>query len=81
MLALAAYNGGYGHLSDARHLAVKLKYDENKWIGNVENAMKLLSQKKYYSNSKYGYCRADEIVSYVRNILIRYLEYSQIFEN
>jgi len=79
--ALAAYNGGYGHLSDARHLAVKLKYDENKWIGNVENAMKLLSQKKYYSNSKYGYCRADEIVSYVRNILIRYLEYSQIFEN
>lgn len=79
--ALAAYNGGYGHVQDARKLAQKLNYDKNKWFGHVENAMRLLSEKKYYSKAKYGYCRADEVVSYVRNILIRYVEYSQIFEN
>ena len=78
--ALAAYNGGYGHVQDARKLAGSLNYDSNRWFGHVENAMRLLSEKKYYSKAKYGYCRSDEIVSYVRNILIRYVEYSQIFE-
>ena len=79
--ALAAYNGGYGHVQDARKLAARLNYNQNKWFGHVENAMRLLSEKKYYSKAKYGYCRADEVVSYVRNILIRYVEYSQNFEN
>lgn len=79
--ALAGYNGGYGHLVDARKLAKKMRLDPNKWFGNVENAMRLLSRKKYYSKAKYGYCRSSEITSYVQNIIVKYLEYEQAAKN
>ncbi|NNG13156.1 MAG: membrane-bound lytic murein transglycosylase MltF [Halobacteria archaeon] len=66
-LALAAYNVGYGHLEDARILTQKNEGDSDKWIDVKEN-LPLLSQKKWYKQTRYGYARGREPVRYVENI-------------
>lgn len=66
-LALAAYNVGYGHLEDARILTQKNGGDSDKWIDVKEN-LPLLSQKKWYQQTRYGYARGREPVRYVENI-------------
>ncbi|MEZ5476598.1 MAG: transglycosylase SLT domain-containing protein [Thiolinea sp.] len=74
-MVLAAYNAGIGHVQDARRLAKELGKDPDRWFDHVENAMLLLSKKKYYRDARYGYVRGDEPVRYVREIRERYLAY------
>jgi membrane-bound lytic murein transglycosylase F len=73
--ALASYNVGYHHVSDARRLASKLGFNPDEWFGNVESAMLLLQRSAYYENARYGYCRGSETVWYVREIQNRYDAY------
>ncbi|NOY67572.1 MAG: membrane-bound lytic murein transglycosylase MltF [Gammaproteobacteria bacterium] len=68
-LALAAYNVGFYHLKDARILTQKRGADPDKWI-EVKKDLPLLSQKKWYKQTKYGYARGNEPVKYVDNIRI-----------
>lgn len=75
--SLASYNAGYGHVIDARRLAIELNLDPDRWFNNVEKAILLLATPKYSSRAKYGYCRGDEPVGYVRNIIMRYRAYKQ----
>lgn len=70
-MALAAYNVGYYHLQDARQLATKLGKNPNRWI-DVKKVLPLLSQKKWYKQTRYGYARGNEPVNYVENIRIYY---------
>jgi len=77
---LAAYNGGYGHLIDARALAKKLGRNPNLWVENVDHAYSLLSTPHYADRAKYGYCRSDEITGYVRKIIARYVAYKTEIE-
>ena len=63
--ALAAYNVGLGHLTDARRLAGELGLDTNSWFGNVEKAMLELQKPVYYRRARYGYARGSEPVKYV----------------
>ena len=72
---LAAYNAGYGHVYDARRLAVKKGWDADIWFGNVENAMLLLSKREYFRKARFGYVRGREPVNYVREIRDRYDAY------
>ncbi len=72
---LASYNAGRGHLLDARRLARKLGWSPNRWYGNVEKAMLLLSEPRYHRDSRFGYVRGIEPVQYVREIEQRYNEY------
>lgn len=73
--SLAAYNAGHAHVHDARRLAQKLGKDPNKWFGNVEQAMLLLSRPEYYRHARFGYVRGSEPVNYVREIRERYIGY------
>ncbi|MFK7824810.1 MAG: membrane-bound lytic murein transglycosylase MltF [Oligoflexales bacterium] len=64
---LASYNMGFGHLKDARHLCLDLGMDPDTWH-NVSKVLPLLSQKKYYKKTKYGYARGYEALAYVKRI-------------
>lgn len=78
-LALASYNGGIGHISDARALAEKYDANKNVWEGNVEKYLELKRLEQYYKDpvSKSGYFRADETVNYVANVMNGWSEYRE----
>ncbi|PWC23214.1 MULTISPECIES: membrane-bound lytic murein transglycosylase MltF [Brenneria] len=65
--ALAAYNMGYAHLLDARKLTAKQQGDPDSWV-DVKIRLPMLSQKRYYTQTTYGYARGQQAYSYVENI-------------
>ena len=79
LLALAAYNIGFGHLEDARILTQRNGQDPDQWE-HVRQHLPKLSNKKYYQSLKYGYARGNEPVIYVNNIRYyrRYLELHEL---
>ncbi|NBB92975.1 MAG: membrane-bound lytic murein transglycosylase MltF, partial [Gammaproteobacteria bacterium] len=66
-LALAAYNIGYGHLEDARILTEIRGGDPDRWV-DVRESLPLLTQERWYSQTRYGYARGYEPVQYVENV-------------
>ncbi len=80
---LAAYNIGYGHIQDARRLALKNGDDPNIWIGGVEEWLLKKSDPDYYTDQvvKYGYARGIETFNYVREVLERYEHYKNIINS
>jgi membrane-bound lytic murein transglycosylase F len=76
--ALASYNAGYGHVEDARHLAPEMGRDPNRWFGEVERVMPLLARAEYHTKTRYGYCRCQEPVDYVRRIREKYRAYQRV---
>jgi membrane-bound lytic murein transglycosylase F len=66
-MALAAYNQGLGHLSDARILTKRMGGDPTKW-NDVRKYMPLLAKKQYYTKAKHGYMRGWEPVKFVDNV-------------
>lgn len=65
--ALAAYNMGYAHMLDARKLTQKQGANPDSWA-DVKLRLSMLSQKRYYSQTTYGYARGQEAYNYVENI-------------
>lgn len=65
--ALAAYNIGLAHLMDARQLTVNQGADPNSW-SDVKVRLPLLSKKRYYSQTTYGYARGQEAYDYVEKV-------------
>ena len=76
--ALASYNAGMGHVSDARRLARRLGLNPDLWFDNVEKAMLLLSKPEYARQARHGYVRGAEPVNYVREIRDRHKSYLQV---
>jgi membrane-bound lytic murein transglycosylase F len=66
-MALAAYNMGYGHLEDVRVLTQKQGGNPDRWQ-DVNERLLLLSQEKWYRQTRYGYARGYEAKQYVENI-------------
>lgn len=71
MITLAAYNAGKGHINDARMLARRLGKDPNRW-SSLELTLPLLKLKKYYRQARHGYCRGDQVVAYVQQVITYY---------
>ncbi|MCG8709464.1 membrane-bound lytic murein transglycosylase MltF [Brenneria sp. 4F2] len=65
--ALAAYNMGYAHLLDARKLTARQNGNPDSWV-DVKIRLPMLSQKRYYSQTTYGYARGQQAYNYVENI-------------
>lgn len=74
---LASYNGGLGHITDARALANKYGDDPDVWFGSVEKYIELKSKPEYYNDSvvKCGYLRGTEVVNYVSQVTNRWARY------
>lgn len=73
---LASYNAGLSHVIDARNLSKKYGKDPNKW-DDVETFLKQKSNPKYYRDpvAVAGYCKCEEPIHYIKDILTRYEEY------
>lgn len=67
---LAAYNAGVAHVYDAIALAKKYKMNPGIWSGNVEKAILMKMNPRYYRDPvvRYGYSRGRETYDYVRRI-------------
>ncbi|HEY9490154.1 MAG TPA: transporter substrate-binding domain-containing protein, partial [Chryseosolibacter sp.] len=74
---LASYNVGLSHVVDARRLAEKYGKDSLKWYDNVEFYLAQKSEPEFYRDPivTAGYCKCEEPINYVRDILDRYEEY------
>jgi len=70
-LALAGYNVGRGHVLDAQKIAEEKGLDPNSW-SSLEQVLPLLRYRKYYKNTKHGYCRGTEPVRFVNRIRTYY---------
>ncbi len=77
---LASYNVGLGHVVDARNLARKYNHNPTIWDDNVEKFLQLKSKREYFTDPivKLGYCRGDEPVNYVEDILDFFELYKQL---
>ena len=73
---LASYNAGLAHILDARKLCRKYGKDETSWE-DVEYFLLKKSEPEYYRDPLVvaGYCKCEEPVNYVREVLERYEEY------
>lgn len=73
---LASYNAGLAHILDARKLCKKYGKDESHWE-NVEYYLLKKSEPEFYRDPLVvaGYCKCEEPVNYVRDVLERYEEY------
>lgn len=76
--ALAAYNVGPGHVDDAMKIAALKGLPPKEWQ-SIKEVLPLLGRRKYYKQTKYGYARGWEAVSYVQNVN-RYYDILQMYE-
>lgn len=76
---LASYNAGLSHIIDAQKLTKKYNGNPGEWEGNVELYLIKKSEARYYKDPivTAGYCKCEEPVNYVRDVLDRYDEYAQ----
>lgn len=77
--ALATYNAGPGHITDARRLVMDQDENPNSWQ-NTAKALIMLMKRKYYKDARFGFCRGIETVNYVNDIMRRYKMYHTITE-
>ncbi len=75
---LATYHAGFGHMSDARQLAMDSGLNPNRWRGAVRRMLPRLMQQRYYSQTRHGFYRGSDTVAYVQAILNRYRMYRRL---
>lgn len=78
---LASYNAGLSHIIDARQLAIKYQRNPNIW-DNVEYYLLRKSEAEFFRDPvvKAGYCKCEEPVNYVKNVLEKYEEFKNLIQ-
>lgn len=73
---LASYNAGLSHIIDARELAKKYDKSTVEW-SQVEYFLLKKSDSEYYRDPRVaaGYCKCEEPVNYIKNVLGTFEEY------
>lgn len=74
--ALAAYNMGWAHLRDARHLAAKLNKDPQRWL-QLKTILPLLENERYLPELAFGSARGEETVEFVDQVF----GYTEVLNN
>lgn len=71
LFVLAAYNSGPAHILDAIALAKAYGYNPEVWSNNVEHALLMKADERYYNDPvvKYGYFRGRQTTEYVREVM------------
>ena len=79
--ALASYNAGRGHILDAQRLAQKYGKNPHVWEGNVEAMLLNLSKQEYYQDPvvRHGMMRSKTTYYYVRHVMERYRQWSEVY--
>ena len=81
-LVLACYNGGLGHVADARRLARAHGDNMNSW-DDVSRYLTLKNSPEYYEHEVVSYGRftgSRQTIAYVRNVMKRYDRYCTMAE-
>lgn len=78
LLALAAYNVGFGHLKDAQRVARGMNKDGTDWT-IVKAHLPLLAKEKYAKHTRYGRARGAQAVHYVEGVR-RYFSVLRLLE-
>jgi membrane-bound lytic murein transglycosylase F len=75
---VAVYHAGFGHVADARRIAMDVTLNPNAWEGGLAETLPRLAQRRWYEDTRHGYYRGDETVRYVEDILNRYRMYMRL---
>ncbi len=75
---VAVYHAGFGHVADARRIAMDATLNPNAWEGGLAETLPRLAKRRWYEDTRHGYYRGDETVRYVEDILNRYRMYVRL---
>lgn len=75
---LAEYHAGFGHINDARRLAMDLGRDPNAWSTGLATTLPLLMEPRWYGKTRHGFYGGRRTVTYVQEILGRYRAYMRL---
>ena len=81
-LILASYNGGIGHVTDARRLARQHGENPDSW-DVVSRYLRLKAEPEYYQSEVVRYGRftgSRQTLAYVRDVMGRYDKYCRLAE-
>jgi len=78
-MAIAAYNAGIGHLTNARRLASELGGDSTRW-DDVADALSKLEQLEYYRREGYAFVRGRAVRRYVADVMHRWDIFSTLVD-
>jgi peptidoglycan lytic transglycosylase F len=72
---LATYHAGFGHVTDARRMAIDFGRNPNSWEKGLATTLPKLMQNRHYRDTRHGFYRGAETVDYVEEIINRYRTY------
>jgi membrane-bound lytic murein transglycosylase F len=72
---LAVYNAGFGHVNDARRIALEKGLDPNRWEGSVAETLPLLADPRWAAVVQHGAYRGGDTVHFVAETLATFDSY------